>query len=146
MTTPAATHTAPTFEEDADVPASVARTQHSILSAVRTGFTVWYALLGSLGAWIIHLIFLASFVRYTCNVPSAKWALHAMTAVTLAMTVLAMVLAWRLDRTDGDEGSDRNGGPLRFVGRLGLVIGASNFALIALEELYVIVLAPKRCG
>jgi uncharacterized ion transporter superfamily protein YfcC len=144
MTTP--THTSPTAEKEPDVPASVARTQHSLWSAVRTGFTVWYALLGSIAAWIIHLIFLASFVRYTCNVPSTKWVLHAVTAVTLAMTVLAMVLAWRLDRTDGDEGSDRNGGPLRFVGRLALVIGASNFALIALEELYVIVLAPKRCG
>ncbi len=135
-----------TAEQDPEPPASVARSQHSIWSAIRIGFTVWYALLGSIGAWIIHLLFLTSFVRYTCNVPGSRWVPHAVTAVTLAMTVVAMALCWRLDRLAGDESSDRDDGPLRFVGRLGLVIGATNFALIALEELYVIVLAPKRCG
>ncbi len=135
-----------TIEEPSDPPASVARSQHSIWSAVRTAFTVWYALLGSIAAWTIHLVFLASFVRYTCTVPGSRWVPHAVTAVTLAMTVAAMALCWRLDRLAGDEASDRDDGPLRFIGRLGLVVGALNFALIALEELYVIVLAPKRCG
>ncbi len=127
-------------------PAAVARSQHSVWSAVRSGFTIWYALLGSIGAWMIHLLFLASFVRYTCNDPGSKWVLHAVTALTLVMVVGAMALCWRLDRRDGDEASDRGSGPLRFVGRLGLVIGATNFALIALEELYVVVLASRRCG
>ncbi len=130
----------------AEVPPAVARSHHSIWSAVRAAVTLWYALLGSIGAWTIHLVFVASFVRYTCNDPSAKWAMHAVTAVTLAMTVLAMALCWRLDRQGGDEASDRNGGPTRFLGRLGLVVGATNFALIALEELYIVVLASRRCG
>jgi len=31
-------------------------------------------------------------------------------------------------------------------GILGLLIGAVNFALIALEEVYLVVLASRRCG
>jgi membrane protein implicated in regulation of membrane protease activity len=129
-----------------EVSPAVARSQHSIWSAVRAAVTLWYALLGGIAAWTIHLLFAASFVRYTCNDPSANWAMHAVTAVTLAMTVLAMVLSWRLARRGRDESSDRNGGPTRFIGRLGLVVGASNFALIALEELYIVELASRRCG
>jgi hypothetical protein len=129
-----------------DVAPEVARSEHSIWSAVRAGVTLWYALLGSIAAWTIHLVFVASFVRYTCIDPGSKWAMHAVTALTLAMTVLAMALCWRLERQGGDEASDRNGGPTRFIGRLGLVVGATNFALIALEELYIVVLASRRCG
>jgi membrane protein implicated in regulation of membrane protease activity len=125
---------------------AVARSQHSIWSAVRSGVTLWYALLGGIGAWTIHLVFVASFVRYTCTDPDARWAMHAVTVLTLAMTALAMALCWRLARREGDESSDRNGGPIRFIGRLGLVVGATNFALIALEELYIVVLASRRCG
>ncbi len=135
-----------TTDHRPDIPAAVARSQHSIWSAVRSGFTIWYALLGSIGAWTIHLLFLAAFVRYTCNDPGSQWVPHVVTAVTLAMAVVAMALCWRLGRLAGDEASDLGGGPLRFLGRLGLVVGVTNFALIALEELYVVVLSPRRCG
>ena len=46
----------------------------------------------------------------------------------------------------GDESSDADEGRTVFLARLGLIIGAVNFALIALEGLYVVVLGSRRCG
>ena len=124
--------------------AEEARRAHSIGSAVRDAIFVWYAALGGIAAWTIHLLFLTSFVRFTCTSGSYVWAMHLATVVTLAMTVVAMTLSWRLVRADGDESSER--GWLPFLGRLGLLVGAINIALIAVEGLYVFVLASRRCG
>jgi hypothetical protein len=124
-----------------------ARRSHSILSAVREAVLVWYGLLGSIGAWTIHLLFFVTYVRYTCNAPGSLWVMHAVTAVTLAMTAVAIALCLRMLRSsEGDEGSDDEGGRAQFLARLGLLIGVVNFALIALEEVYLIVLGSRRCG
>lgn len=125
-----------------------ARRSHSIVSGVRQAVVVWYALLGSIGAWTIHLVFFAAYVQFSCNAPGSTWAMHVVTAVTLAMTVLAMWLCRRMLRSspEGDESSDEEGGRAQFIARLGLLIGALNFALIALEEIYLIVLNSRRCG
>ncbi|MDQ4088868.1 MAG: hypothetical protein M3163_00950 [Actinomycetota bacterium] len=124
-----------------------ARRSHSILSGVREAIVVWYALLGGIGAWTIHLVFFAAYVQFSCNEDGTLWAMHLVTVVTLAMTAFAMWLCWRMLRTaDGDEASDDEGGRAQFIARLGLMIGALNFALIALEEIYLVVLASRRCG
>jgi membrane protein implicated in regulation of membrane protease activity len=127
--------------------AEEARRSHSILSGVRDAVLVWYALIGSIGAWTIHLVLFAAFVEFSCNEEGTTWVMHLATVVTLAMTVVAMVLCRRMMRgAEADESSDEEGGRAQFLGRLGLIIGASNFALIALEELYLIVLNSRRCG
>ena len=124
-----------------------ARRSHSILSGVREAIAVWYALLGGIGAWTIHLVFFAAYVQFSCNEDGTLWAMHLVTVVTLAMTAFAMCLCWRmLRKADGDEASDDEGGRAQFIARLGLMIGALNFALIALEEIYLVVLASRRCG
>jgi len=124
-----------------------ARRAHSIVSGVREAVLVWYALLGSIGAWTIHLVLFASFVGFSCNATGSTWVMHLATVVTLAMTVLAMLLCRRmLRRSDGDESSDEEGGRGQFLARLGLLIGALNLALIVLEEIYLIVLSSRRCG
>lgn len=124
-----------------------ARRSHSILSGVREAIVVWYALLGGIGAWTIHLVFFAAYVQFSCNEDGTLWAMHLVTIVTLAMTAAAMWLCWRmLRKADGDEASDEEGGRAQFIARLGLMIGALNFALIALEEIYLVVLASRRCG
>jgi hypothetical protein len=124
-----------------------ARRSHSIMSGVREAFRVWYALLGGIGAWTIHLVFFAAYVRYSCNEDGTLWAMHLVTAVTLGMTAVAMLLCWRmLRKADGDEAGDDEGGRAQFIARMGLMIGALNFALIALEEIYLVVLASRRCG
>jgi hypothetical protein len=127
--------------------ASISRKSHSIVSAIRAGFTVWYALVGGIAAWAIHLVGLAALVRLTCNDMSWEWALHGLTVLTLAMTLVALGLSWRLQRVPVDDDSlvdeaSRN----RFLGRMGLLINAFNFALISLEEIYVIVLHSRPCG
>jgi hypothetical protein len=124
-----------------------ARRSHSILSGVREAILVWYALLGGIGAWTIHLVFFAAYVQFSCNEDGTLWAMHLVTVVTLAMTAAAMWLCWRmLRKADGDEASDEEGGRAQFIARLGLMIGALNFALIALEEIYLVVLNSRRCG
>jgi hypothetical protein len=124
-----------------------ARRSHSILSGVREAILVWYALLGSIGAWTIHLVFFAAYVQFSCNEDGTLWAMHLVTVVTLAMTAAAMWMCWRmLRKADGDEASDEEGGRAQFIARLGLMIGALNFALIALEEIYLVVLSSRRCG
>jgi hypothetical protein len=128
-------------------PAEQARRSHSILSAVREAVLVWYALLGSIGAWTIHLVFFVTYVRYTCNAPGSLWAMHVVTVVTLAMTVVAIALCTRmLHSSEGDEAGDDEGGRAQFLARLGLLIGVVNFALILLEEVYLVVLGSRRCG
>ena len=127
--------------------AEEARRAHSIVSGIRDAVLVWYALLGSIGAWTIHLVLFAAYVRFSCNAPGSSWVMHVATAVTLAMTVLAMWLCRRMMRSSaGDESSDEEGGRAQFIARMGLMIGALNFALIALEEIYLIVLNSRRCG
>jgi hypothetical protein len=140
LSTETDTHTTSEGEE--------ARRSHSIMSGVREAFRVWYALLAGIGAWTIHLVFFAAYVRYSCNEDGTLWAMHAVTAVTLGMTALAMWLCWRMlqKADDGDEASDEEGGRAQFIARLGLMIGALNFLLIALEEIYLVVLASRRCG
>jgi hypothetical protein len=127
--------------------AEEARRAHSIVSGIRGAVLVWYALLGSIGAWTIHLVLFAAYVRFSCNAPGSSWVMHVATVVTLAMTVLAMWLCQRMMRAaEGDESSDEEGGRAQFIARMGLMIGALNFALIALEEIYLIVLNSRRCG
>jgi hypothetical protein len=139
LSTDTETHVASEGEE--------ARRSHSILSGVREAILVWYALLGSIGAWTIHLVFFAAYVQFSCNEAGTLWAMHLVTVVTLAMTAAAMWFCWRmLRKADGDEASDDEGGRAQFIARLGLMIGALNFALIALEEIYLVVLASRRCG
>ncbi len=132
---------------NAPVSTEEARRAHSVFSAVREAVLVWYAVLGSIGAWAIHLVLFAGYVRYTCNRPGTLWLMHVATGVTLAMSVLALVLCRRmLHGSDGDESSDEEGGRAQFLGRLGLLIGVVNVALITLEEVYLLVLRAKRCG
>jgi len=124
-----------------------ARRAHSIASAVREGVLVWFALLGGIGAWTIHLLLFVSIVRYTCNAHGYVWVMHLATVVTLAITAAAIALCLRMMRSsEGDESADDEGGRAQFIARLGLLIGVINFALIALEEIYVIVLNSRRCG
>jgi len=124
-----------------------ARRAHSILSAVREAVLVWYAVLGGIAAWTIHLMVLVSVVKFTCNAGHV-WIMHLTTVATLAMCAVAILLCLRMLRASsaGDESSDDEGGRTKFLARLGLLIGASNFLLIALEGLYVFVLGSRRCG
>ncbi len=103
------------------------------------GFKLWYAVLGSIAAWLIHLTFASSIVQYTCNVPGTLWYQYLATGLTAAATILAMVWSLELVRAGGDQdeaaGSKR--GRTVFLGYLGLLFGAIDLALILAEGSYV---------
>jgi hypothetical protein len=136
--------------------AETARRSHSIVSAIKSGVTVWYAVLGGIGMWTIHLLVLTSVVQFTCNAGGYEWIMHVTTLVTLAMTAVAMALSLRLVRRGreaeadggggGGNGSGNGGERTMFLGQLGLLIGGVNFLLIALEGLYAVLLEARRCG
>ena len=113
---------------------------------IRRFVTVWYAVCGGIGAWTVHLLFEAAFVKYTCNSHGYVWVMHLVTAVTALATVAAMALSWRLLRVsrDFDESAADAGGRLQFLGYAGLLIGAINLALILLEGVNIVLL--RRCG
>ena len=116
------------------------------MTAVRNLALIWFPVFGSIPAWAAHLTFLAALTRYTCTVPSAAWTLHAITAATLAVAVLATLMAGRMVRGGGDETSPEEPGRVAFLGRLGLLIGGTDVLLIVLEEIYVLGLSGHHCG
>lgn len=141
---------------------------HSIASAVREFFYVWYAMLAGILLWAIHLVALASLVQLACNRPGTVWITHALTAFLLAGTVVAIVLSVRLLRIgqaraqaeatgagstdeptqatggDDDSGSTPSGRYI-FMGRFGIAIGAISALLIVMEEVYAVVLHGTTC-
>ncbi|MGB3410453.1 MAG: hypothetical protein WBA45_04590 [Microthrixaceae bacterium] len=144
------------------------RRGHSIVSAIRDFFLVWYAMLAGILLWAIHLVALSSLVQLACNSPGTEWITHMVTAVTLAGTVLAIVLSVRLLRLgkeqlgtgdfhpgnfhpddfhpdDFDSGSTP---PERlvFMGRFGILIGAISALLIVMEEVYAVALHSTTCA
>lgn len=119
------------------------RRAHDYRSAWRAAFTVWFPLFGSIVAWAVHLVALTALVRLSCTRPGWLWAMHAITAATLAVTALALLLGWRLARPAGMEA---DAAPRRFLGVLALMFGFVNALLIVVEEVLVLALRSRRCG
>jgi hypothetical protein len=115
------------------------------VTAVRNLLGTWFPVFGSIPAWTVHVLAITALARYSCTVPSSRWAFHVITAVTLAVAVLATAMCARLVG-DGDETSPEEPGRMAFLGRLGLLIGATDILLIVLEEIYVVGLAGHSCG
>ena len=124
--------------------AATTRRSHTARSAIRAAATVWFPLVGGIAAWAVHLVFLAAFVRYSCNAPGSAWAMHAVTAATVMVTVAALVLARRLGRDVTTDDDDVVGE--RFLGQLALLVGAISLLLIVVEEIYVIAFHASSCG
>lgn len=98
----------------------------------------WWAAMAGIPAWLVHLVAEASLAREACVRPATIWAMHAITAACAAVVLIALAGAWsfaRLPAAD-DDGTDRPA-RLRFLGRLGLLVGALNLLLIIGEGSYV---------
>lgn len=110
--------------------------------ALRRGFEVWFAVFGGVGAWTVHLVYLAAAEHWTHIEHQWSWTLNACTIVTAVVTVVAMALSWRLVQAakDADESDSGDAGQIKFLGQLGLLFGAINLALILAEGSYVWVL------
>lgn len=109
-------------------------------AALESGSTVsrvariWYPVVGSIAVWLVHLVYLSSIVRAACT-DDLVWSMHAVTAACVLATVAGLVLAHRLTMLDAGEGPEghRAARRLRFLGRLGLLVGAVNLLLILAE-------------
>ena len=108
------------------------------------GLRVGYALSGGIAAWLAHLVFASSFVRYTCTTHGVSWVQHLVTAVCVAITLHAMSVAWGLlvEGRAAPEDAGTPAGSNHFLGLLGLLFGAANLLLILGEGSYVILIHP----
>ena len=114
---------------------------------LRAAAEVWFPLLAPIAAWTVHIVFIASTTRLSCNRAGTEWTMHLVTAVAFTVVGVSMLLSWRLVRIGGDPpDADTTSSRNMFLGRLGLLIGAFNFAVIMLEELYVLGFHSVRCS
>ncbi len=111
---------------------------------------VWFAVLGSIAAWIVHATLIASLAPSGCDHSSSRAAMHLVTVacglVALASLLLAVRLARRGEAGDPDSVRWLVRRGERFLGLLGVIFGIVNLALIVFEELDVIALAGRACG
>lgn len=114
------------------------------------GVHIWFAVGGSIGAWIVHLIAVASLARIACTGSgAATWWNYGITIALAGVTVFAMVLSEGLRRMGkaGGDGSPTTIGRegfanLEFLGWFGLAVGAANLLLILFEGSMAIWLSP----
>ena len=109
-------------------------------SPLRRGIEVWFAALGGIATWTVHLVFVVSAEHWSYLHSEYRWTLHAATLVCAAATIVALALAWRLFRIaeGSDPASNDDAGQLLFLAQLGLLVGAISLALILLEGSYVL--------
>ncbi len=111
----------------------------------RRAVELWFPLLGGIGAWTVHLIFLASWAPYACRT-GERWPMHVATGVLASFALVATLLAVRLVRVgrDADTEATTGAGRLRFLGEVAFLISVISLALIVLEGLYAAVV--PGCG
>ena len=105
-------------------------------NSVPSARAAWYAVVAPIAAWVVHLCAEASLVQHTCNSSGTPWPMHAVTGVCIAVTLSAMAVAFRISQTPA--------APWRFVGLMGVIVGAANLVLILLEGSYVVFI--KACA
>ncbi|HEY3832957.1 MAG TPA: hypothetical protein VGO03_11745 [Acidimicrobiia bacterium] len=107
-------------------------------SPLRRGIDVWYAVFGGVIMWTAHFMYLVCAEHWTHLHERWLWTLDAATVITGIGTIVAMLLSWRLVRAanGADPSGHDDAGQLTFLGEVGLLVGAINLALIALEGIY----------
>jgi hypothetical protein len=103
------------------------------------GLRVAYVFAGSTGAWMAHLFFASSFVRYSCNVHGTGWVQHVATAFFALIAVHATWVAvglYREGRTDPEDAGTPLGAN-NFIGVVGVIVGLTNLLLILAEGSFV---------
>jgi hypothetical protein len=115
----------------------------------QAGVVTWAAVLVGIVAWMVHISALSSLIDLTCERPEVEWALHLLTLVTAALTLLGVWWCLRLARAspagDGDgDGDERPAASARqrFLGFFGVIVGGFSALLILWEGSYVLFLNP----
>ncbi|MGI9118725.1 MAG: hypothetical protein ACR2G7_01100 [Acidimicrobiales bacterium] len=108
------------------------------------GPRTWFAALGGIGAWMVHLIAVAALARISCTHSSATiWWTHGATLITALVTLGAMALSEALRRAGPSESDPapvdtatvtaEGYANLEFLGRFGLIVGGFSLLLIVFE-------------
>jgi hypothetical protein len=106
------------------------------------GVLPWFAVSAGIGMWAVHLVGEASLVRLSQLHPGTVWAMHALTAGTALVTLVALALSIHYARwDDAREGDGTPAGRTRFLGLLGVIFNVTNLVLILFEGLYIVVVA-----
>jgi hypothetical protein len=103
------------------------------------GIRVAYVFAGSTGAWMAHLFFASSFVRYSCNAGGVDWAQHLSTAFFAIVCIHAAWVAYGLyreGRTDPED-AGTSMGATNFIGVVGIIVCLTNLLLILGEGSFV---------
>jgi hypothetical protein len=103
------------------------------------GIRVAYVFAGSTGAWMAHLIFASSFVRYSCNAGGVDWAQHLFTALMALVCIHAAWVAYGLHREGRADPEDAGTsmGANNFIGVAGILVCLTNLLLILSEGSFV---------
>jgi hypothetical protein len=99
------------------------------------GLRVAYVFAGSTGAWMAHLFFASSFVRYTCNAHGTGWYQHLVTLICALLAAHATWVAYGLHkegRADAEDAGTAHGAN-NFIGVVGIIVGLTNLLLILAE-------------
>lgn len=107
-----------------------------------SGVVVGYALFGGILAWMAHLIGQSALNGWVCRT-GQLWPMHAITAVTLAVTLHALWVSWGISRDPASAASIQ---AARFLGSAALVINVFNAVLIVAEWIPVLVIHPCTGG
>ena len=96
------------------------------------GLRIAYVYGGSTAVWIAHLLFAASFVQYSCNVPGTLWYQHLATAVCVLIVAHMAWVAYGLHREGRADAEDAgtSQGANNFVGLVGIIVALTNLLLI----------------
>ncbi|TMK88535.1 MAG: hypothetical protein E6G57_06345 [Actinobacteria bacterium] len=103
------------------------------------GIRVAYVFAGSTGAWMAHLFFASSFVRYSCNAHGTGWYQHLATVIFATLAAHATWVAYGLHRegrTDAEDAGTSHGAN-NFIGLVGIIVGLTNLLLIVAEGSFV---------
>jgi hypothetical protein len=107
---------------------------------------LWFPIVGTIAAWAVHIVGIAALTRYTCNASGSDWMVDALTVGCVLVAAVGTWLAWRLMRVSAaEDGADVAGRHL-FLGRFGVLVGATNLLVIVLEHVYFVGLHSVRCA
>lgn len=106
-------------------------------------WTLWFAVLGGLGAWIARLIAGAMLVGYACG---AGWmgmgVLWLLSAAAGAVALGALGLCRRIRRRANDARADTEWRAARFAATVGILMNAISLVLIGTESLFLVFIDP----
>jgi hypothetical protein len=109
---------------------------------------LWAAIIAGPALWLVHLVGTGALAEHSCT-GGTDWAMHALTAMTAAPTLLAVLYCLRVAREAPSadpyaEAAATFEARTRFLALFGALTAAISLALILLEGSYVLFIDACR--